>query len=243
MTHEPALPLNAWLRYDLARLLLRRIEPQVADVLEVGPGAGAIGVRLARRFRYVGVEPDRESYERARARLAGLGDVRCGDVAALRPDERFDLVCGFEVLEHIEDDSRALREWRGLLRDGGWILLSVPAHERRFGPHDRIVGHYRRYDPAALAALLEANGFADPVVLSCGFPFGYALEFARNLIGRVHRPAPTMDEQTGASGRWLQPPQWIGWATRALTAPFRLVQRPFARTGLGTGLVVLAQTR
>lgn len=239
---EPALPLNAWLRYDAARRLLRRVEPQVDSVLEVGPGAGAIGVRLARRFRYVGVEPDRESFARARQRLAGLGDVVCGDVSALADGARFDLLCGFEVLEHIEDDAAALREWRGRLRPGGWILLSVPAHERRFGAHDRVVGHYRRYEPAQLARLLEENGFADPIVLSCGFPLGYALEVGRNLIGRLHRPAPSMAEQTAASGRWLQPPPALGWATRLATAPFRLLQRPFARTGLGTGLVALART-
>ncbi len=119
----------------------------------------------------------------------------------------------------------------------------MPAHERRFSAHDRVVGHYRRYDPAPTAELLRRAGYRDPLVLTCGFPLGYALEVARNAIGRLHRPAESMEEQTAASGHWLQPPDWIGGLTAALTAPFRLAQRPFARSGLGTGLVVLAQSR
>jgi SAM-dependent methyltransferase len=168
--------------------------------------------------------------------------VICGDVAAVEPGSRFDLVCGFEVLEHIEDDAAILREWRERLREGGWLLLSVPAHQRRFGAHDRVVGHYRRYDPGAIASLLERSGFAEPVVLSCGFPLGYLLELARNtLVARLAEPARSPEAQTAASGRWLQPPAWLGPALRAFSAPFRWLQRPFARTGWGTGLVVLAR--
>jgi hypothetical protein len=50
-----------------------------------------------------------------------------------------------------------------------------------------------------------------------------------------------MEEQTAASGRWLQPPEAIGWLTAAVAAPFRLVQRPFAGTRFGTGLVAVAR--
>jgi SAM-dependent methyltransferase len=237
---KPPLTLNAWLRWDHVRRLLRDL-PDVRSVLELGPGAGAVAARLCERFDYVGVEPDPDACELARARVGAAGEVLCGDDSVLPRSARFDLVCGFELLEHMEDDAAAVRRWRERLRDGGFLLLSVPAHQRRFGPHDRLVGHYRRYDPAALAALLRECGFASPVVLSCGFPLGYALEVARNAIGRRAREERTMEERTASSGRRLQPPAWLGPATQALTAPFRLVQRPFAHTGLGTGLVVLAQ--
>jgi SAM-dependent methyltransferase len=244
MASLPPLPLNAWLRYDLTERVLRRL-PDVRSVLELGAGEGGFAARLARRYDYLGVEPDPHSHARAAERLArvGSGHVVCGDASALDSQSTFDLVCAFEVLEHIEDDRAILREWRARVRDGGWILLTVPAHERRFGAHDRVVGHYRRYDPAQLAALLREAGYEDPVVLSYGFPFGYLLEFARNVIGRLaHASASTsMDEQTAASGRWLQPPEWVGRLTRAVSAPFRLIQRPLARTGLGTGLVAVAR--
>jgi SAM-dependent methyltransferase len=237
---RPPLTLNAWLRYDHVRRLLRDL-PNVRSVLELGPGAGAVAARLAERYEYVGVEPDPDACLLAQVRVGGRGEVLCGDEGILPRSARFDLVCGFELLEHIEDDAAVLRLWRERVREGGFLLLSVPAHARRFGPHDRLVGHYRRYDPTALAQLLSEAGFAQPVVLSFGFPLGYALEAARNVIGRLARSERTMEERTASSGRRLQPPPWLGPLTQAATAPFRVLQRPFARTGLGTGLVVLAQ--
>jgi SAM-dependent methyltransferase len=225
--------------------LLGGLGPDVSSVLEIGAGEGAVAVRLARRYEYVGVEPDPAAYARAaeRLRTAGSGRMICGDVSALDPDVTFDLVCSLEVLEHLEDDARALVEWKLRLREGGWLLLSVPARPNRFGPHDRIVGHYRRYDAERLERLLRENGFVEPLVLTFGFPLGYALEAGRNSIARLaaSRGAGSMAEQTAASGRWLQPPDGIGWLTAAITAPFRLLQRPFVRTGLGTGLVALAR--
>ncbi|HEY7690740.1 MAG TPA: class I SAM-dependent methyltransferase [Gaiellaceae bacterium] len=242
---QPPLPLNAWLRYDLVQMVLRRLGRDVTSVLEVGAGEGAVGVRLASRYDYTAVEPDPLAFERAAARLrkVGRGEIVLGDISALSPDPVFDLLCSFEVLEHLEDDAGALTEWRRRVREGGWILVSAPAHRSRFGSHDRIVGHHRRYDPDDMARLLETAGLVDPVVLTSGFPFGYALEVGRNAIGRLasargeHSPA----EQTASSGRWLQPPDGIGWLTAGIAAPFRVLQRPFARTGLGTGIVALAR--
>src|SRR3954469_10818685 len=135
----------------------------VRDVLEVGCGEGALGVRLARGRDYLGLEPDPDSFQVARQRFteAGHGEVRQAHTWDLGAEERFDAVCAFEVLEHIEDDAAALAEWAGRLRPGGGLLLSVPAHQRRFGPADELVGHFRRYDPDALADLLAGCGFTD----------------------------------------------------------------------------------
>jgi len=224
---DPALTPNAWLRWDVVRELLDGLE-DVQRVLEVGAGEGALGARLSRRYDYVGVEPDPRSRERARERTE--------TVLEALPDDTFDLVCAFEVLEHVEDDEGELRAWRERLRPGGWLLLSVPAHENRFGPADRRVGHVRRYDPDRLAALLDETGFENSRLISYGFPLGYALESARHLLAKRGE-----GEGTAASGRWLQPSDRLGWATRLGTAPFRLLQRPFARTRLGTGIVALAR--
>ena len=105
------LPPTARLRYDVGE---RMLPPGITDVLEVGCGRGAFGIRLAQRYRYVGVEPDQESWTVAQRRIsaAGPGEVRNVAASALGA-ERFDLVCAFEVLEHIEDDAAALRDWAG----------------------------------------------------------------------------------------------------------------------------------
>ena len=241
----PPLPLNAWLRYDLIGLALRRLGPDVHTVLEVGAGAVALSVRLARRYEYTGLEPDPVAYATAARRLRDepYATILREDTSALDPGTRFDLVCSFEVLGHIEDDRAALLDWQGRLRPGGWLALSVPARPRHFGAHDRIVGHYRRYDARGLTELLTACGFVDVRVTTLGFPLGYALEAARNVLARLSssHAAGSMDEQTAASGHWRQPPEAIGWLMAAVALPFRLLQRPFARTRFGTGLVAVAR--
>lgn len=90
------------------------------------------------------------------------GTVLCGDESLLPPGELFDLVCAFGMLEHMENDHAALLTWRNRAREGGWILLSLPAHQHRFDPHDRLVGHFRRYDRGGMNELLAASG-VEPV--------------------------------------------------------------------------------
>ena len=243
MNLDEVAPLtpNAWLRYDVVE---RMIPPGVTDVLEIGCGQGALGVRLAHRYHYLGVEPDTSSYEVAARRMAALGrgEVRNVPVSDL-DDEQFDLVCAFEVLEHIEDDHAALRDWATRTRANGSLLLSVPAHQDRFGPADEIVGHFRRYDPPAMSALLTECGFTDVTIRLYGMPLGYLLEAGRNAIGKRRLAAvanTSKAERTAGSGRLLQPSSGLrGTAARWATAPFRVAQRAFPATG--PGLVVRAR--
>lgn len=238
---RPPLTLNAWLRYDIISGILERL-PDVTSILEVGTGQGAMGARLAEEHDYLGVEPDRISFEAASDRIEERtsGEVRHGDVSVVEEDEIFDLVCAFEVLEHIEDDEAALRSWRNHVRPGGWLMLSVPAYEDRFGAADVHVGHFRRYDPPQIVSLLERAGFREVSALSYGFPLGYVLEWARNLIAERRTGRPDTRSGTPISGRFLQPSEMLGWWTAAATYPFRLIQGAFLTSQRGPGLVVLA---
>ncbi len=232
---------NAWLRYDLVQRMLPAAG--ITRALEIGCGQGALGARLAARYRYLGVEPDKESWTVAQRRIAAVGgEVRNISVEALDEDG-FDLICAFEVLEHIEDDAAALKGWVDLLRPGGWLMLSVPAHQRRYGPWDELVGHFRRYDPAAMATLLSNCGLGEVEIRQYGFPLGFLLEAGRDVIGQRRLGAATtrsVAERTARSGRLLQPREGPRTAViRWGVTPFRFLQRPFPNTG--TGLVALAR--
>jgi SAM-dependent methyltransferase/glycosyltransferase involved in cell wall biosynthesis len=234
---------NAWMRWDLVQ---RMLPGEVTDVLEVGCGQGAFGARLAQRYHYLGVEPDPTSFAVAQRRVAAVapgGEVRNELVADLGAAQ-FDLVCAFEVLEHLEDDKAALTEWAARLRPGGWLMISVPAHQRRFAPWDELVGHFRRYDPPVLADLLASSGFGDIQVRQYGFPLVYATEAVRNRIAarRLGRAAAgsSVEERTAGSARQLQPDEGLrAAAIRYGVLPFRVLQRSFPERG--TGLVALAR--
>jgi SAM-dependent methyltransferase len=238
----PPLPLNAWLRWDVVGPILEGLAG-VSSVLEIGAGVGAFAARLAARYDYLGLEPDAASCAAAKQRLAAVGRGRmlCADTSALEPGATFDLVCAFEVLEHLKDDAGALRDWRERVRPDGWVLLSVPARPQRRTRHDIMVGHVRRYDRRGLAAVLAETGFADARVLSYGFPAGYALELARDVLARLAPAKQSADERTAESGRRFQPSDRLGPLTRGVSSPLRFVQRPFLDTDLGTGLVAVAR--
>jgi SAM-dependent methyltransferase len=254
----PPLAANAWLRWDVTR---RLVPEDARRVLEIGCGGGGFGARLSVGRDYLGVEPDEQSAATARARVTaagGGGQVRTGTVEdVVDADQRFDLVCAFEVLEHLEDDRAALDDWVARVRPGGWLLLSTPAFQARYAAWDEVVGHYRRYEPDQLRALLEAQGLVDVEVVVYGAPLGFPLEAARNALGRrrlrrtsapvgaaaaapaapaPHPDADTMQQLTSVSGRLFQPSGAVGGLlAQAGTAPFRLVQRRLPRSG--TGLV------
>jgi SAM-dependent methyltransferase len=242
MGDSPPLSIHAWLRYAAIERLLA--ECSARTVLEIGVGQGSVGVRLARRYEYVGIELDNTSFAAARVWFErhGVDPSRLfhGGLEQVN-GRRFDLVCAFEVLEHLEDEQSALTEWWEFIDPGGALLLSVPAGPRRFGAADEKAGHFRRYSRAGIRQLLEANGFTGVRILNYGYPAGYALEAARNLLARRElRKAHTQWERTLASGHWLQPTDRLAPLTRLAAAPLALVQRPFMERDLGTGLVALA---
>jgi SAM-dependent methyltransferase len=240
----PVLSTNAWLRFDAIRASVRRAQPRT--VLEIGAGEGGLGAWLARYYTYTGIEPDADSRVTADARLAAVGRGRVVDTLPARDEEQFDLVCAFEVLEHIVDDAGALAQWRDYVGPDGWLLLSVPAHADQFGPHDELAGHIRRYERAELTDRLQDAGFQVVELRSCGAGLGSLLQRVRDALARrsAQRAAKagTLEERTSASGRYIQPhARLAAIACAAVALPGRIAQRPFASTDVGTGFVVLAR--
>ena len=70
------------------------------------------------------------------------------------------IVCS-EVLEHVKDDSRALDEMARILRPGGSLILTVPAHLWYFSFDDHFVKHERRYAVAPFLEEIRKEGFED----------------------------------------------------------------------------------
>src|SRR5206468_5461246 len=134
-------------------------------------------------YRYLGLEPDSASARVGRPRIEAAGGrlLETSD-EGVEEGERFDVVCAFEVLEHVKDDAAALRRWVGRLASGGWLVLSVPAFQRRYAAADRMAGHFRRYDPDALRDRLLTAGLHDVQLWVTGFPLGLLLEQGRNWL-------------------------------------------------------------
>jgi SAM-dependent methyltransferase len=243
MSSAPPLAPNARMRWAVVKKIVDELNP--GTVLEIGCGQGSFGARLARGRSYLAVEPDPTSFVVAESRIRPVGGQALNAAAEdLDDDRKFDLVCAFEVLEHIEDDTAALKSWSIRIARGGHLLLSMPAWQERFNEWDTLVGHYRRYSPHEARRVLENAGLVDVRTVLYGWPLGYALEAVRVWIASRRQSASedacgSMEERTAGSGRTLQPRAVAGKAVQAVTLPFVSLQR--LRPDRGTGVLVVGR--
>jgi len=73
--------------------------------------------------------------------------------------EEFDLIIASDVLEHIQDDEKAIKEWKRVLKKEGIIICFVPALKVLWSKHDEDNEHRRRYTKKDLEAIFLKNDF------------------------------------------------------------------------------------
>jgi SAM-dependent methyltransferase len=141
------------------------LQGKEASICEVGCGTGGNLALLARHGRLFAIETD--PFARELSRGKGVCEVLPGSLPddvrwqGFRdgPREGFDLICAFDVLEHIADDHAALGRIYEGLKPGGLLLLTVPAHPWMWSTHDLALHHCRRYRKRDLEMTVERAGF------------------------------------------------------------------------------------
>jgi len=133
-------------------------------VLEVGCGIGNFTGSLLDRELVLACDIEPACIARFEQRYAGRpnlhalvcepGSAEFADLARWHPDSCLSM----NVLEHIEDDARALAAMASVLTAGGSVVLLVPAFQALSGPIDRNLGHYRRYSRGSLERLARVTG-------------------------------------------------------------------------------------
>jgi glycosyltransferase involved in cell wall biosynthesis len=153
---QKASRYNGWV-YQMLKPFLGR------DILEVGSGIGNMTRYFVGHGRVTATdispfclrELERTYAEHDRVKVQTL-DISRNSYPQV---EIYDTIVCLNVLEHIEDDTEALRNMRKLLRPGGKLLLYVPCNPRLYCEIDRGVGHYRRYEREDLLAKMKRAGF------------------------------------------------------------------------------------
>jgi SAM-dependent methyltransferase len=138
--------------------LVNRLRLRDALVLDAGCGTGFAREELERAGTVIGLDSSPEAVSLAH------GDSGSGACVAFIertpfPDDTFDLISAMDLLEHIEDDERALREIHRVCKPGGYLFVTVPAYQRLWSSHDEALGHRRRYSAREIARRLRSAGF------------------------------------------------------------------------------------
>lgn len=149
----------------LNKLILKfvDIEKKVLDI-----GCGTCGLTLAmlkRDLDVTSIDTSIDMIEMAKRFVKSKGfntdKILNKDISSFLEDnkEKFDQIVCLDVIEHIEDDEKALYEINLLLKPNGRLILTVPAIQYLYGEKDKEIGHYRRYERKDLVVKLKKAGF------------------------------------------------------------------------------------
>lgn len=138
--------------------ILRRFVKHVHSAVDIGCGSGRNMLLLSQYCdRVMGLDRSPAALELAAAH--GF-PVRQADAHSIPLDESSaDLLCAFDVLEHLDDDMCALSQFHRVLQPGGLLLVTVPAYRFLWSEHDEALMHRRRYAASELHMKLTRSGF------------------------------------------------------------------------------------
>lgn len=130
-------------------------------ILEIGCGTGGNLFMLSAFGDLTAVDMSSEAVAMAKRKNVINTDIYIGSLPNAMPNfnDKFDLICMFDVLEHIEMHKEAITIIETYLKDDGQIILTVPAYQWLYGKHDEHLHHKRRYCKSELLNLVLGAGY------------------------------------------------------------------------------------
>jgi SAM-dependent methyltransferase len=147
--------------------MYQTISPYISGkILEVGSGIGNISKHFINNCRdislsdfddeYINVLKQRFPDNKEKIFKLDLADIYF-ETNFRHLNESFDSIFLLNVLEHIEDDYRAIENCKLLLKPGGRLLVLVPCYSFLYSEIDKLLGHYKRYTSRSLNRVLTDN--------------------------------------------------------------------------------------
>lgn len=150
---------------NLAQFIHKKIQKNVESAhtslrfIDVGAGNGLF-LKYFKRLGYSvsGIELEKDQVEMMKKdpQLKGV-PLSQGDITKKTGKEEYDIVIASDVIEHIEDDEKALRNLWTYVAPGGLLIITVPAHMYLYGKRDKAWGHFRRYSKNDLLKKINKN--------------------------------------------------------------------------------------
>lgn len=233
---EAEIEQNHWWfvarRKMLGRLIREIGVPKSARILDIGTSTGT-NLRMLRDLgfdNFEGVDFSREAVEWCASK--GLGHVTQGDACSLPfPDETFDFVLATDIIEHVDDDVRALEQIRRVLRPGCAAIVTVPAFASLWGLQDEVAQHKRRYRARQVQDRISKANLACTQSFYFNFLLFGPIWLARQVIRAAGIKLRSENELNSPSINWI------------LTKIFELdiALAPFARIPFGVSYLAVVR--
>jgi SAM-dependent methyltransferase len=211
------------------RLLERHLPPGPARILDLGCGTGATGRALhTAGRRVIGLDLLAPGLAARRAADPSAPLLRGSALQLPVGDGRLDAVLALDVLEHV-DDAPALDEIHRVLRPGGLLMMTVPAHMWLWSYRDVASGHLRRYNRRSLGMALRGACMSVTEIRAYQFLLFPLVAAGRLLRGRhpgqrevEEQPSPRLNRVLRrinlAEVRWGEVVRWPWGSSLAAVA-------------------------
>jgi len=156
--------------------------PSNCLTLDIGCGVGSnLKIFRTMPLRVIGL--DRSLYALSLAKKKLALPLINGDLNALpiRPN-CVGLIIAMDILEHLENDAKGIRELYGALKEGGILIVTVPAFQFLWGIQDFVTGHRRRYSKKEILDKLGCEKFQVLRSFYFNFFLFFPIFFARRMF-------------------------------------------------------------
>lgn len=162
-------------------------------ILNIGAGTGGTIPTLEKHGKVTNVDTSEEAI--AFLKKSGYTVKKIDGKKLPFKDHSFDIITALDVLEHVEDEEKTLKEWTRVLKPDGHLVLTVPAYQWLWSEHDEVNMHYRRYTRKRLLTAIHQNGLLKSVKTSYMIFFSLPLIIGFRLIEKM-RPKQKVKQST-----------------------------------------------
>ena len=243
-------PRYLFRKHNILSMLIDK--PEIKSFLDVGCGAGELACTLAEKgMKGFAVDFSEDAIEVANEMRDSRGinksnlQFKLGGLEHVS-GKKYDLVSCFEVLEHVKNDKKLLKELASHSKK--YVLISVPAKQRLFDSSDKSVGHFRRYEKPSLIRMIDDANLDIVKFVNYGYPFTDIVRVGRKAVfnNRLRKNKnESMNNRSKDSG--INPVK----LPKALTkfdiekaiVPFYYMSRAFNSYDLSEGYLVLCKKK